>query len=92
MMLKKTLLYLDEHVLFPVRRNYLQERLCPLLTKGDRILDLGASDGRLAAKLGEKCPLSSSDVMFTSPKRPGFRSSVIPAKDYRLKISLLTVS
>lgn len=54
MMLKKSLLYLDEYVLFPARRNYLQERLCPLLHEGDRILDLGASDGRLAAKLGEK--------------------------------------
>jgi ubiquinone/menaquinone biosynthesis C-methylase UbiE len=54
MMLKKSLLYLDEYVLFPARRNYLQGRLCPLLTEGDRILDLGAFDGRLAARLGEK--------------------------------------
>jgi ubiquinone/menaquinone biosynthesis C-methylase UbiE len=53
-MLHKTLLYLDEKVLFPARRNYLQQKLSPLLTAGEKILDLGASDGRLAHTLREK--------------------------------------
>lgn len=55
-MLNSLLLHLDERVLFPARRAYLQKWLCPLLSSNERVLDLGASDGRLAAALKEKVP------------------------------------
>ena len=55
-MLNKLLLCLDERVLFPARTRYLVDWLSPHLADCSKILDLGASDGRVAHALSEKVP------------------------------------
>lgn len=55
-MLNNLLLSLDERVLFPARTRYLMEWLSPHLGDCPKILDLGASDGRVAHALREKVP------------------------------------
>jgi len=54
--LNKLLLSLDERVLFPARTRYLVDWLGPHLGDSQKILDLGAADGRVAHALKEKVP------------------------------------
>ncbi|OKH23090.1 class I SAM-dependent methyltransferase [Chroogloeocystis siderophila] len=55
-----TLKLLNEAILFPLRRRYLTRILAPHLKNSKSVLDLGASDGKLAALLQNK--LASQDV------------------------------
>lgn len=62
---KSTLKFLNETVLFVLRRRYLTRILSPHLTESSNILDLGASDGRLAATLQDTLAAEGQSVRFT---------------------------
>jgi 2-polyprenyl-3-methyl-5-hydroxy-6-metoxy-1,4-benzoquinol methylase len=55
---------LDEHLLFPMRRRNLTRLLTPYLGRGETILDVGSSCGRLAKQLMDtaKCYIEGIDV------------------------------
>ncbi len=61
---KSTLRLLNETFLFVLRRRYLTRILSPHLTESSNILDLGASDGRLAATLQETLAAKGRLVHF----------------------------
>jgi ubiquinone/menaquinone biosynthesis C-methylase UbiE len=52
----KILKLLDEKILFPMRWKYLVRRLSPRLKNSKKVLDLGASCGRLASNLAKELP------------------------------------
>ncbi len=55
---------LDEHLFFPIRRQNLTRLLAPHLGKGETVLDVGSSCGRLAKQLMEKvdCRIEGIDI------------------------------
>ncbi len=55
---------LDEQIFFPLRRNNLTRLLAPCLGKGDTILDVGSSCGRLAKQLmnSVECHIEGIDI------------------------------
>lgn len=52
--MKQVTKVLNETIFFPLRRAYLTERLEPFLRNSHKILDLGASCGRLAKQISKK--------------------------------------
>lgn len=55
---------LNEHIMFPYRYTQLTNRLSPFLCDVTNVLDVGASDGRLARQLSETtgCHITGIDV------------------------------
>ncbi len=59
-----TLKQLNENILFPLRRRYLTKILAPHFRDSRNVLDLGASDGRLAAALQARLGEQQMSVEF----------------------------
>ncbi len=76
-MLKKILHALDERVLFPARINYLVHWLSPQLMDSGNVLDLGASDGRLAHALSQHAPATFTGCDVLVPEK-----TAIPVVQY----------
>ncbi len=55
---------INESILFPLRRFYLTRLLSSYFDSGQQVLDLGASDGRLAAAIQRRLQKSDIAVMF----------------------------
>ncbi len=67
-----------EHIGFPLRWRFLKKRLSPYLADVQNVLDLGASDGRLAHKLKAK----NSHLTFTGVDTHVQKVTYIPIKKY----------
>lgn len=57
--------FLNEKFLFPIRRWHLTRILSPYIKSCSSVLDLGASDGRLAAQIVTHLRSCSPDIEFT---------------------------
>lgn len=55
---------LNETILFPLRRKYLAHKLSPYLENSNKILDLGSSDGKLAATIQKNLSSEKHDLEF----------------------------
>lgn len=54
----------NETILFPFRRKYLTQTLAPYLEDSSQVLDLGSSDGKLAASIQRKLMNREKNVKF----------------------------
>lgn len=74
--------FLNEKLLFPMRRGHLTRRLSLYLNDSSNILDLGASDGRLASNLWRKQASRGKAVKFTGCDVHVQPASFIPIEKY----------
>lgn len=61
---QSTLKSLNEKILFPIRRWHLTRILTPYLKNSKSVLDLGSSDGRLAAQIQRKLAAQRKCIQF----------------------------
>ncbi|MGF1541202.1 MAG: class I SAM-dependent methyltransferase [Pleurocapsa sp.] len=59
-----TFKFLNETILFPFRRKYLTRKLSPYLEDNSQVLDLGSSDGKLAASIQKELINRETKVTF----------------------------